>query len=159
MVKSEEKTIQGLKFQLGMLPAFQSLEAMPRVLKLVGPAMGGFKTLILSGALAAKDRTKIAASAVELLGSLGQADPNELVAVARLLLSTCRVQEGGKWTELVPVFDVVLQGRMFTVLNLIAWAVQLNYHDFFDLLPTANNDGSAAAGESSSAPPSISTPS
>lgn len=150
MVKSETKTVGGLKFQLAMVPAMQSLEVLPRVLALVGPAVGTLKEVITADGKV--DRTKLLGLATGMIGQLGKASPRELREVAEILLAPCQVQQEGKWVELLPVFDAVMQGRIFTVLNLIAWAVQLNFQDFFALLPAAKSaDGAAEAGSSAPA--------
>lgn len=149
MVKHETKTIKDLKFQLGMVPAMQSLEAMPRVLALVGPAISTLKDAVSGGKV---DQSKLLEVGAGIVAQLGKANPKELREVAELLLAPCQVQHEGKWVNLLEVFDVLMQGRIFTVLNLLAWAVQLNYQDFFALLPDAKSGDGAALSSSADQP-------
>lgn len=149
MIKHDTKTIQGLKFQLGMVPAMQSLESMPRVLALVGPAISSLKDAVTGGKV---DPSKMLEVGTGIVTHLGKASPKELVEVAKILLAPCQVQEDGKWVDLLSVFDVMMQGRIFTVLNLIAWAVQLNYQDFFALLPDAKSGAGTASSSSTDQP-------
>lgn len=122
MIVPTKRTIDGIDFEVSPLPAFRALELFPRI------------TGFFSGAAAElgsvqRDKGEAIAKAV---AALAKSNPAELVALTKVLLEGCVVTLDGKQAMLLPVFDVAMQGKLFTVMKLLAFAVEVNYRDFFD---------------------------
>jgi hypothetical protein len=77
--------------------------------------------------LLGKDEALAAALAASLRSVKG-ADVSNLI---RALLVPCLVTINGITTPVLPVFDTEFQGKLLTVFKLTAFAIEVNYGDFF----------------------------
>jgi hypothetical protein len=128
MVTVQAKTIDGLDFELAPMPAWAGLETFTRVSKYLAPALDGLGAI--TGGSSSKD-VAVAALAKAVQG-LANNQPAELKAISKVLLEGCTVTIDGKKQKLLPVFDIVMQGRLLTYFKLMAWALEINYLDFYE---------------------------
>lgn len=147
----QEKTIQGLKFQLSMLPATAALECFHGLVRVCGPGLPSLVSAIAAGGIANMSQEKLFGVGGSVFAALAKAPTPEVMALAKQLLQPCRVQQDGKWAELPGVYDVVLQGKVWAQLNLLLWAIQFNFSDFFDGM---KNAAAARQGDAAKVPSS-----
>lgn len=76
------------------------------------------------------------------LKGIGKMSPDEIEAFARAILSMARVDS----KELMPTFDLEMQGAMSALVELLTFAIEVNFGGFSDAAPAAT-----AAAESPSA--------
>jgi hypothetical protein len=127
VIEAQKKTIGDLDFELSPLPAWKAMETFARLSKFLSPAVESL------GAVAG-DKEAGAAALAKAIAGLANNKPEELQALTKVLLDACLVTWEGKQVPLMRTFDVVMQGRILTVFKLLAWAVEVNYRDFFDAL-------------------------
>lgn len=121
------KMIDGYTFELSPLPAWQALEVSASLMRFAGP--------LVAGAAAAKGDKGLDAFGTAINATLSAMPPAELVALAKRLLAPCVItRPDGSRAELMRVFDLEFQGRLLTVFKGLAFAVEVNYRDFFDAL-------------------------
>lgn len=137
----EEKRIQGLDFQLSMLPARSALEQFHKTVRICGP---GLPELLRQIAKPGGVRDTMAVGGA-VFAALARAETPDVMDLQKVLLEPCRVKQDGKWVQLSDVYDVVLQGKIWGQLNLLLWAVQLNFADFFNELKSAAETARADA--------------
>lgn len=118
MAQVHTKLIDGYQVQMSPLPAFAALEQFTSLTTLLGPS-------VMS--LLGKDEALAAALAASLRGLKG----SDVSALIRALLATCQVTINGVITPVLPVFDTEFQGKLLTVFKLTAFAIEVNYGDFF----------------------------
>ena len=113
-------------YTVSQLPAMRAQRLLPRLLKAVGPAVAA---LLASGAslkdVMAMDLSKVDLGAV-VKGLAENLTPDEYESLLRELLSTATL--GGK--DLMPQFDIAMQGRVGEVFQLLKFAFQVNYRNF-----------------------------
>lgn len=134
VIESQKRTIGELDFELSPLPAWKALETWTRVIGVLAPGLNG-----LNG-LKAKTQEEMLGALARAIQGLASTNPAEIQSLSKVLLETCLVTVKGQQAPLLPVFDVVMQGRMLSVFKLLAWAVEVNYADFFDVARAALAD-------------------
>lgn len=158
MLEPQTRTIDGFTVTLTPMPAWQSLEVLQQLSKMIGPALSK-----LGGAAAAAQGDEVAqASALEgvagaLTGALSALKPAEVRELGQQLLKNCLVElddTPGKQVPILKVFDTAFQGRILVALKIMAFSIEVNFGDFFAALrPALAAIGArvkAAAGPSSS---------
>jgi hypothetical protein len=125
MIETLKRTIDGLDFELSQMAAWQALTTFTRVTKFLAPGLDAV------AAASGGDKSAVVAGLIRGLQGLAASNPTELRALTEVLLGSCIVTHDGKLQRLLPVFDVVMQGRILTVFKLLAWALEENYPDFF----------------------------
>lgn len=144
-----EKRIQGLDFQLSMLPARSALEQFHRTVRICGPGLPELlRTLAKPGGV----KADLMAVGGAVFLALARAETADVMDLQKVLLEPCRVKQDGKWAQLSDVYDVVMQGKIWGQLNLLLWAVQLNFADFFDELKSAAATAPVAAAAPEASP-------
>jgi len=118
MAQVHQKLIDGYQVSLSPLPAFAALEQFTALTGLLGPA-----ALSLLG----KDEALAAALAASVRNVKG----SDVVSIIRALLVTCQVTVNGSTVPILPIFDTEFQGKLLTVFKIAAFAVEVNYGDFF----------------------------
>lgn len=118
MAQVQQKVIDGYRIDMSPLPAFAALEQFTALTGLIGPAAMSLlgKDEALAGALAA---------------SLGKVKGADVTALTRALLATTSVTVNGQTVPLLPIFDTEFQGKLLTVFKILAFAIEVNYGDFF----------------------------
>lgn len=121
MIVPHKRTIDGIDFEVSPLPAFRALELFPRI-------TGFFAGAVSELGAVQRDKGEAIAKAI---AALAKSNPAELVALTKVLLEGCIITLDGKQALLLPVFDVAMQGKLFTVMKLLGFAIEVNYRDFF----------------------------
>lgn len=122
MITPQTRVINGLEFEVTPLPAFRGLETLPRV-------TGFFRNSILALSGVNRDKTE---AIVKALAELASSNPAELMALTKILLENTTVVVDGKRQHLLAKFDELMIGKHATTLRLLAFALEVNYADFFD---------------------------
>jgi hypothetical protein len=128
MKTTETRDIGGLTFAVSQLPARRALEMFGRLGKALGPA--AFEAMA-RGASVDPDSNALdlAVSIAPALGSIFSRLPEgELTAITEALLepATCN------GVAIKPQLDLLFQGKILLLLKVLAFAVEVNYRDFFD---------------------------
>ena len=154
--------IDGYRYTLSPLPAWQSLETFQTVAKIAGPAFaqlgklaaGGGESLELDGAAAASALTGLGDAVAK---TLHQVPPAEVRALVARLLTGCLVfiPETSKEAPLMPLFDVHFQRRLLSLFKLVGHAVDLNYSDFSAGLKLLVGKLAAKMATGEKSPPSV----
>jgi hypothetical protein len=127
MIEPHRRTIDGFDFELTPLPAWASLETFPRITKFLSPVVDGLGDV-------GGDRTMALKGVAKAIQGLSSSNPAELKALTQKLLESCLITYEGKQVRLLTIFDIAMQARLLTVFKVLAWAVEVNYQDFFDVL-------------------------
>lgn len=129
MSQSATKTrvIDGTTYEVGMLNPDVALDLMGDVLRLLGPAVGP-----MLGAGKDDSDARIAEVAGTALVALGSAADKALVRNIVATLMRVTVAQGVGKLEDNGLRQLHFHGRVFTMLKVVAFAVEVNYADFFD---------------------------
>ncbi len=116
--------------QLTQLPAMRSAGLLIKLGKLFAGGLGA-----LARVATGKGDVSVEGAGALLGDLLGSLTPADFDSLTRELLSLATVDNGeGGQTSLLPVVDVLLQGKPFELFKLIGWALQVNYSDFSSAL-------------------------
>lgn len=114
----QTRIIDGIATEISPLPAFTALEHFTTLTSMLGPS-------VLS--LLGKEEQLAAALAASLRNVKG----TEVSGLMKAMLATCIVSVNGQRVPIVPVFDTEFQGKLLTALKIFAFAIEVNYGDFF----------------------------
>ncbi len=130
----ETRNIGGKTFKVSQLPARRALEMFSRLGRALGPA--AFEAIAKGGAVLTSKGEDDEVSPEEMLPALAPAlaslfdrlPEGELSAIADTLLepATCDGQ------LIKSQFDDLFQGHILLLLQVLAFAIEVNYRDFFD---------------------------
>ena len=124
-IEPSRRTIDGLDFELSPLTAWKGMETFTRVTRFIAPAVSS---------IFSKGSGDTGAALALAFQGLASNSPAELKSITEILLEGCTVAFEGRTVRLLTVFDTVMRGKIFTVFKLLAWAVEVNYADFFAAL-------------------------
>lgn len=139
MLRIEKKTIGDLEITVTQFPALKSFSLLARLGKVIAPALGKVQGLTLES-----DVSALGPALAELFSRLDEADASALVR--DVLASSHAVYDG----KLVPLdraetIDLVFSGRMRLLLEVLRFALEVNYGDFFGGALAAAPDQKAAS--------------
>lgn len=140
MIATQERTIDGMKFTVTQLPAMKGLRTLNRIGRVLGPAFAKVAGASGSGNVTDMDLSKLG-DAVEALFERLTDDELEQLTRELLAQATC----DGKL--LMPQFDLILAGKVDVILQLLRFAFEVNYGNFF-----AGLAGMVAAGQAKPSP-------
>lgn len=161
----QKTEIDGFTFELEQLPAWDHAEASMRLVRIVGGGIVPLTTLLgkFDGMKDGKLKTtpeldlKLVGVIINLLQN---AQISEVMTLAKMILKGCVV--GGdlpgnkKLGQLEPIFDQLFRGKSTTVFKLIAWAIKVNFADFFgelqSVMPARKSSSSQAPASPSTSP-------
>jgi len=129
MLKTEMKEIGGLRFTTTQLPAMRGFKLFTKLVKVAGPILGALGEL--------DPEASMASVAGPLAAGLQNLDPEEVVSLSlEILVNTSAVvtdQTGDRKIELTTRenIDKVFNGRLRTLLEVLAFAIRVNFSDFF----------------------------
>lgn len=143
MQEPKSKQIAGYVVTVSPLGAWQSLETLQTLSQMIGPALGK-----LGGAAAASvgsdvdaERKALEGVTQGLMAALLALKPGELQTVGKALLANTLLltpsAKPGEEIGILKVFDTEFAGQTLTVLKVIAFAIEVNYGDFFAALRPA----------------------
>jgi hypothetical protein len=131
MIKSESKTIEGIQVTTTQLPAMRAFKLFFRLVRLIGPTLGALGDFDPKTDL--KDVMKVMSPA--FMTSFASLDPDEATALACAILENTTAflpGQGNLQLNGQAALDAVFSGRIKTLLNVVVFAVQINFADFFD---------------------------
>ncbi len=128
MLKSETRTIDGLEVTTTQLPVLRAFALFTKLGKVLAPALARAADLQLDPDM---DVSALAPALGELFAQLDPADATQLAH--DVLISTSVVADG-RITELSQsgAIDLVFGGRFLAFLKTMAFAIEVNFRDFFD---------------------------
>jgi hypothetical protein len=122
-MSSSTRTIDGHTYEVWPLPAWTALELFHSLTKALAPAVAGVAATEGPGGMAALS------SSLERV--LVQLPAPELTRISKQLLSGARVIVNGSSAEVNAISDVHFQGRVLSLLKVVAFAIEVNFPDFF----------------------------
>lgn len=130
MQKTEERTFAGengssVVAKTTQLPALRSFKLLARLSKLVGPALGSLKDIKL--------KADVAALVPALMRLSETLDPDEIEGLAVQVLEGTIVVTGGRAVPLqsIDAINGACAGDLMLLFRLMAFAVEVNFRDFF----------------------------
>lgn len=131
MLTAEQRTIDGIEFEIGMLPVKEARAVLVKLTKLLGPVIREFGK-DPARALGDVDTSTLAAALAALSDSASAEDLDFLVA----RFSDCsKTLIGPNMVRMVPaVSDQVFAGRLLSQFRWLWACVEVNYADFFSAL-------------------------
>ncbi len=138
-LRTEEKEIDGLAVSTTQLGAWKALGLVPRLGKLLAPALAKLASMPGAGKVSEADLSAIAPALASLFASM---DGNEAQALVRDLLAGTSVKvEGDKGPRKVELtnpgaIDGVFEGRLMTLFRVVWFALSVNFTDFIDAAST-----------------------
>jgi hypothetical protein len=131
MIKTESKTVDGIQVTTTQLPAMRAFKLFFRLVRLIGPALGAF------GDFDPKTDLKevMKAMSPSFMAAFSSLDPEEATALACAILENTVAfipGQGNIQLNNQAALDIVFSGRVKAMLNVVVFAVQVNFSDFFD---------------------------
>ena len=116
MRKEQEQSINGIKFKVTQLGFADGIELLTMLGRIIGPAISD---------------SKKAASPAAMIGDIiGRLSFTEIFSITEKLAKSTRIErEPGRWPVLEPEVD--LAGRYDLATRWLAFALEVNYGDFF----------------------------
>lgn len=121
-IEQRQKEIKGTTYVCTQMPSFRALDVFESLATIAGPALGA----VLGGAGLETDTQAVAVALFSRLGG------GKLRALAKDLLESVEVVTEGKKRPMLTGFDAEYGGRIFEVLQVMAFAAEVNFGDFFD---------------------------
>lgn len=142
MQKSIDRTFEDEQGKLTctttQLPALQAFKLLAKLGKLMGPALGALKGVKLT-----QDKSKLVPALTTLLAGL---DPDDSEALVVQILAGTIAIHGGKVVELKQAaIDSVFGGRLILLFQVMAFALEANFADFFRGLAPGGGEAPAPA--------------
>lgn len=136
-LETKETIIDGRRYAVTQLPAFQALDLLEQLTTLAGPALGALAKNGVSG------QVDFEAGAVRLFAGLGG---GKLKAITLALLSTTTVDIGDRSPKMLDVFDLEYAGKLSVVFRVLAFAMGVQFADFFAAAKSVLGEFLAAKG-------------
>ena len=133
MQKCEERAFADeagtLQVKTTQLPALRAFRLLSRLGKLLGPSLGKLRGVGLKS-----DASALTPAIAALADSL---DPDQIEALAVQILEGTLVVDGKQARTLntAAAIDDVFGGRLMTMFKVMAFAIEVNFRDFFRALP------------------------
>jgi hypothetical protein len=137
-IKTQEKQIAGRRYVVTQLPATRAIKLLRRLGHVLGPALAkavGSSRGNLS--IATLDVGSLSDAVALLFDRLSE---SELEYLMRELLSTAQVLTDDKWVQLstglagTQPYDAIFAGDLAGLFGCMAFAIEVNYGDFFGVL-------------------------
>lgn len=149
MLKSETRVIGGHTVTSTQLPSTRSFGLLTKLGKILSPVVGELGPLFdakagLAGLLT-QDVSKIGPALTALFGHLADEDLGKLQSE---IFAHTRVMRDGRLLELRDpnIVDLVFGADLKALLGALAFAIEVNYRDFFSSAPSESSLAGAAAG-------------
>lgn len=129
MRNKNEKTIDGVTIMVTQLPAMKAMRFFREVVDTFGPALTSL------GDLSDLDNTELSVFKPVIENLMANMSEDKLEDMTRVLLGDCLVLYEGKFLNLfgnAGIFDMVFQGKVFTVFKFLRYALEVNYGDFIE---------------------------
>lgn len=142
MRNKNEKTIDGITLTVTQLPAMKSMKFFREVVDTFGPALTSLGDLSDGG------DTDIAMFKPVIQSLMMSLSEEKLEMMTRKLLGDSLVLTEGKYIGLFAgegIFDVIFQGKVFTIFKFLRFALEVNYGDFIEGFTKINPLGLAVS--------------
>jgi hypothetical protein len=127
MLKIESRFFEGVgDVSVQQLPAMRAVKLSRRLIQIAAPAVAALKDLSLSA-----DASVLGDA---IAGALAEFSEKDLEALIKDLLETATVEQDGKLAKVMPLFDSLFGGKIFTLYKVLAFALEVNFADFFEPL-------------------------
>lgn len=138
---TQTKRIGERDFTVTALSGWASLRTYRRLFAVLAPSLGaGFENMgeslaKLEGGLGNMEAEKLLGAIGPILSTLFEKlTEAEMEALAKALLSNATVVEKGQTVRVLDGFELLFQGQVAEILQLLVFSVEVNYGDFFALL-------------------------
>lgn len=129
MLNTEEKEIDGIPFRVQQLGAMAGLKLFTRLSRTFAPAMA--KALGASaGAKVDLGNLNVGALSDALKLLFETCNETEIESLVKALLSTTWVEQNGAWVETTKVLELVLAGKLPTMIKMCWFSAQVNFGNF-----------------------------
>ncbi len=125
MIQNNERTIDDIQFVVTQLPALKALHVFHRLGKVVSPSLAKASAALKPGG--GIDRVNLADLSGALESFFQSCSTDDLDYFVKELLYATTADN----VPLKDTLNVKLQGKVFTLLKLLVFAVEVNYADFF----------------------------
>jgi hypothetical protein len=151
-MKAEQRTIDGVGYTCTQMPAMTAVRVMTRLAKMIGEPVVRLVADMFAEDKGEKKMTvklpslkKIMLSVSELFIGLDE-DIVQLTIEdmfrGKGLLTCDNIAEQGIAGDVFDQFDIHFAGRMGHLLKVIQFGMEVNFRDFFDVLPLTTGEGS-----------------
>ena len=145
MRTSHEKTIDGVTLTLRQLPAMRAMKFFRVLVGCFGPAM-----MQMTGESGGEDGGSLSSAIDKLMMELSE---DMLQKVIDTLFLDALVEQNGSNKNLMGAggaFDLVFQGKIFTVFKFLYFALEVNYGDFIEGFNSGDLQGLGLVNQSES---------
>lgn len=129
MQDTQTRDIDDITFRVEQLDVKTARAVFIRLTHLLGPSLAELGKLAGDGSILDVDHTAALGVISKLLASATEEDLEYLVQVF-MKKSKFKMPEA---TGLVPLVDIAFTGRLLTMFKWLAFAIEVNYADFFDV--------------------------
>ncbi len=124
MQKTETRVFDDMAVTVQQLPAMRGVKLSRKLMTVAAPVVGALQGLSLD-----KDVSTLGDAVAKALEQFSEKDLDELI---RTLLETAKVETEGRIAPLMPLFDGLFAGKILTVYKVVAFALEVNFADFFE---------------------------
>lgn len=124
MQKTETRVFDDLAITVQQLPATRGVKLSRKLMTVAAPVVGALQGMSLD-----RDVSALGDALAKALEQFSEKDLEELI---RTLLETAKVETEGRIAPLMPLFDGLFAGRILTVYRVLAFALEVNFADFFE---------------------------
>ena len=129
MLKIESRFFEGVgDVSVQQLPAMRAVKLSRRLIQVAAPAVAALKDLTADASVLGD----------AIAGALAEFSEKDLEALIKDLLETATVEQDGKLAKVMPLFDSLFGGKIFTLYKVLAFALEVNFADFFEPLRALN---------------------
>lgn len=132
---SQSKTIDGVEYEVRMLPATEGQLMLTQIGRILGPA---FSRAVAGEGGIDQDISTVLASAIPAL--FAAAEPKEIDGILKKLAEVTLAD--GK--PLKPIYDVHFAGKIGSLAKWAGFSLRVQYADFFDALASALGEAGLA---------------
>ena len=106
------------------LPAMRAVKLSRRLIQIAAPAVAALKDLSADASVLGD----------AISNALAEFSEKDLEALIKDLLETATIEQEGKIAKVMPLFDELFRGKVFTLYKVLAFALEVNFADFFEPL-------------------------
>jgi tail assembly chaperone len=136
MQASQTREIDGMTFEVSQLDVKVSRAVFVRLTKLLGPALGELgKAISAAGSTSILDldHTAVLPAMAQLVACMSE---EELEFLVQAFMKKSKFTPPEGTGQLIPLVDIAFTGRLLTMFKWLAFAIEVNYADFFAVFKT-----------------------
>lgn len=124
MQRTETRVFDDLAITVQQLPAMRAVKLSRRLIQIAAPAVTALKDLSADASVLGE----------AISNALAEFSEKDLEALIKDLLETATVEQEGRIAKVMPLFDELFRGKVFTLYKVLAFALEVNFADFFEPL-------------------------